>query len=61
MSNTLVEKLREKEDRMIEIRRHLHQHPELSFHEEETPKYIADFYKDKDCKLKQMWDQMVSK
>lgn len=51
MSNTLVEKLREKEDRMIEIRRHLHQHPELSFHEEETPKYIADFYKDKDCKL----------
>ncbi|MBM6507889.1 amidohydrolase [Staphylococcus pasteuri] len=51
MSNTLVEKLCEKEDRMIEIRRHLHQHPELSFHEEETPKYIADFYKDKDCKL----------
>ncbi|MCD9066618.1 amidohydrolase [Staphylococcus pasteuri] len=51
MSNTLVEKLREKEDRMIEIRRHIHQHPELSFHEEETPKYIADFYKDKDCKL----------
>lgn len=51
MSNTLVERLREKEDRMIEIRRYLHQHPELSFKEVETPKYIADFYKDKDCKV----------
>ncbi|WP_270234734.1 M20 family metallopeptidase [Staphylococcus warneri] len=51
MSNTLVERLREKEDRMIEIRRYLHQHPELSFKEVETPKYISDFYKDKDCKV----------
>ncbi|HBY84072.1 M20 family metallopeptidase [Staphylococcus sp.] len=51
MSNTLVERLSEKEDRMIEIRRYLHQHPELSFKEVETPKYIADFYKDKDCKV----------
>ncbi|PTI60505.1 amidohydrolase [Staphylococcus warneri] len=51
MSNTLVERLREKEDRMIEIRRYLHQHPELSFKEVEMPKYIADFYKDKDCKV----------
>lgn len=51
MSNTLVERLREKEDRMIEIRRYLHQHPELSFKEVGTPKYIANFYKDKDCKV----------
>lgn len=51
MSNTLVERLCEKEDRMIEIRRYLHQHPELSFKEVETPKYIANFYKDKDCKV----------
>ncbi len=29
MSNTLVERLREKEDRMIEIRRYLNQHPEF--------------------------------
>ena len=36
---------------MIEIRRYLHQHPELSFKEQETPKYIADFYKDKDCEV----------
>lgn len=31
-------------DEMVEIRRYLHQHPELSFHEEETAKYIASFY-----------------
>lgn len=36
---------------MIEIRRYLHEHPELSFHEEETPKYIEAFYKDKDCEV----------
>lgn len=31
-------------DEMISIRRHLHQHPELSFHEEKTAAYIADYY-----------------
>lgn len=30
---------------MIEIRRHLHQYPELSFEEVETPKYIAEYHK----------------
>ena len=48
---TLVEELHamleEKTARMIEIRRHLHAHPELSFEEEQTAKYIEDFYKDK--------------
>jgi amidohydrolase len=29
---------------MIEIRRYLHQHPELSFKEEKTATYIANFY-----------------
>lgn len=28
-------------DKIIQIRRHLHQHPELSFQEEQTGKYIA--------------------
>ena len=51
MMNQLIEKLKCKEQRMIEIRRYLHQYPELSFQENETPKYIADFYKDKDCKV----------
>nr|WP_249663704.1 M20 family metallopeptidase [Staphylococcus pasteuri] len=36
---------------MIEIRRYIHQHPELSFHEDETAKYIADFYKGKDVQV----------
>lgn len=31
-------------DEMVDIRRYLHQHPELSFEETETSKYIADYY-----------------
>lgn len=31
-------------EEIISIRRHLHKHPELSFEEVETPKYIADFH-----------------
>ena len=31
---------------IIEIRRHLHENPELSFQEEKTAQYIIDFYKD---------------
>lgn len=30
---------------MVDIRRYLHQYPELSFKEEKTAKYIANFYK----------------
>lgn len=48
LKETLFNKLDEKQSRMIEIRRHLHAHPELSFHEVETAKFIQDFYKDKD-------------
>lgn len=29
---------------MVEIRRYLHQHPELSFEEVQTPKYIAEYH-----------------
>lgn len=29
---------------MVEIRRYLHQHPEVSFHETETAKYIQTYY-----------------
>lgn len=49
MNQTLVQHLRGKEQRMKEIRRYLHENPELSFEENETSKYIANFYKDKDC------------
>lgn len=40
----LYQYLKENYNEMVEIRRHLHQHPELSFEEVETPKYIADFH-----------------
>jgi len=42
----LFTKLEESYHEMVEIRRYLHQHPELSFQEVNTAKYIADFYKD---------------
>lgn len=50
--DTLYKKLDEKQDRMIEVRRYLHEHPELSFQEEETAKYVADFYKGKDVTIR---------
>lgn len=43
--NELMNKIDEKKERIIEIRRYLNEHPELSFQEEEAAKYIADFYK----------------
>lgn len=48
----LLKRLEEKQDRMIEIRRYLHEHPELSFQETKTAEYIQDFYKDKDCDVR---------
>lgn len=33
-------------DEIVDIRRHLHKHPELSFEEVETPKYIANYHND---------------
>ncbi|NLJ94369.1 MAG: amidohydrolase [Clostridiaceae bacterium] len=39
------------EEKMIEIRRHLHQYPELSFKEEKTAQYIAEFYQSKPVKV----------
>ncbi|MBU0279247.1 M20 family metallopeptidase [Gemella sp. zg-1178] len=50
--NKIYKILEEKEERMIEIRRYLHENPELSFYETETAKYIKNFYKDKDCQVK---------
>jgi len=46
-----MEMLESRKDEMIEIRRHLHENPELSFKEEQTAKYIEDFYKDKDVDI----------
>jgi amidohydrolase len=43
--NELYQKLEERWIEMVEIRRFLHQHPELSFKEKNTAAYIADYYK----------------
>ncbi|WP_411918916.1 amidohydrolase [Bacillus thermotolerans] len=40
--------LEEREAEMINIRRYLHENPELSFKEAKTAAYIADFYRGKD-------------
>ncbi|WP_064092141.1 M20 metallopeptidase family protein [Rossellomorea aquimaris] len=44
MLNELYQKLEERWLEMVNIRRFLHQHPELSFKEVNTSKYIADYY-----------------
>ncbi|MBB5181123.1 amidohydrolase [Planomicrobium koreense] len=42
--NPLFSRLDELYEEIVEIRRYLHQNPELSFQEEKTAKYIADFH-----------------
>ncbi|MCS0670238.1 amidohydrolase [Cytobacillus firmus] len=51
MIEELIKKLEEREEEMIKIRRYLHQNPELSFKEEKTAAYIANFYRGKDVDL----------
>ncbi|MFD1739125.1 M20 family metallopeptidase [Bacillus salitolerans] len=45
MKQELYEKLDKRFSKMVEIRRYLHMHPELSFQEVNTAQYITDFYK----------------
>lgn len=51
MKEQLMKMLEEREDEIIQIRRYLHEHPELSFKEEKTAQYIADFYEGKDVDI----------
>lgn len=51
LKEKLYRKIDEKTPKMIKMRRYLHQHPELSFHEKNTSKFIADFYKGMDVKV----------
>ncbi|MBM7586437.1 amidohydrolase [Bacillus pakistanensis] len=46
MIENLLNKLEANWNEMVEIRRYLHQHPELSFKEYETAQYIANYYKE---------------
>ncbi|SER94785.1 amidohydrolase [Isobaculum melis] len=51
LQTKLFAKLQEKEAEMIQIRRHFHESPELSFQETKTAQYIAAFYEDKACDI----------
>ncbi|WEV43955.1 amidohydrolase [Lactobacillus sp. ESL0684] len=48
----LMQRLERDEDKMIAIRRHLHEHPELSNEERETHDYIKRFYQGMACTVK---------
>ncbi|MGD6801498.1 amidohydrolase [Rossellomorea vietnamensis] len=51
MLNRLYERLESDWEEMIEIRRYLHQHPEVSFKEKKTAQYIVDFYRNLDIEV----------
>lgn len=51
MRDQLMKMLEDRKEEMIQIRRHLHENPELSFQEEKTAQYIVDFYKGKDVEV----------
>lgn len=51
MRKQLMEMLESRKGEIIQIRRHLHENPEVSFREEKTAKYIADFYQGKDVEI----------
>lgn len=51
MKKQLMVMLENRKDEMIQIRRYLHENPELSFKEEKTAQDIADFYKGKDVEI----------
>ncbi|MCP1493725.1 amidohydrolase [Peribacillus frigoritolerans] len=47
VKSKLMNMLEARKGEIIQIRRHLHENPELSFKEEKTAQYIIDFYKGK--------------
>lgn len=51
MRKQLIGMLETRKDEMIQIRRYLHENPELSFQEENTARYIEDFYRGKDVDI----------
>ncbi|MDM5221600.1 amidohydrolase [Peribacillus sp. NJ11] len=51
MKSKLLNMLEARKEEMVQIRRHLHENPELSFKEEKTAQYIIDFYKGKDVSI----------
>lgn len=52
MKQKLMQMLEARKEEMIQIRRYLHENPEISFQEEKTAQYIVDFYKGKDVEVR---------
>lgn len=52
LKEQIFQELNDRQAEMVAIRRYLHEHPELSFEETETARYIADFYKGKACQVR---------
>ena len=50
--NKLMHLLDEHQEEIIQIRRYLHEHPEVSFHEKNTALFIKNFYHDLDCQVR---------
>ena len=53
MKDILFQKVEDYYDEMIEIRRHLHMNPELSFEEVQTPAYIANYLRNLDIDVRE--------
>ncbi len=51
MKKRLMEMLEARKEEIIQIRRYLHENPEISFQEARTAQYILDFYKGKDVAI----------
>ncbi|MEO1768860.1 M20 family metallopeptidase [Candidatus Enterococcus ferrettii] len=51
LKEKIFQRINERKDEMIQLRRHFHQYPELSFHETKTAQTIAEFYQGKDCEV----------
>lgn len=51
VKSKLMNMLEARKEEMVQIRRHLHENPELSFKEEKTAQYIIDFYQGKDVSI----------
>ncbi|WP_040471179.1 amidohydrolase [Lentilactobacillus kisonensis] len=52
----LMSRLEQSEDEMIQLRRHFHEYPELSFKEKNTSQYIKNYYQGLDCTVRSCGD-----
>ena len=49
--NEIFDEIDQRFAEMVEFRRHIHEHAELSFEEVDTARFVGDFYEDKDVEI----------